>query len=295
MKGLEGQEMKGGLRGHREHPRQFQGKKYVYPVLSRRSKGVSIGVNLCPEKLCNFNCLYCQVQRTGKVVETGKGIVLDVLEGELNEVVDLVQNGELYNYAPFDEAPEHLRRLNDIALSGDGEPTAAKEFTAVCQVCAKVRQQKQLDQVKIILITNASLLHKEEVQRGLEVLDHNGGEIWAKLDAGNEAYFRFINQSEISYDLILDNIFRVSRERPIVIQTLFVRFEGERVPRREVEDYADRLGEIISRGGKISLVQLHTVARAPREARVSSLSTEELKQISEEIHSRVNIPIEIYS
>ncbi|MEX0791938.1 MAG: radical SAM protein, partial [Pirellulaceae bacterium] len=48
---------------HTQHERGFEANKFVYPVLSRRSKGISLGVNLNPDKRCNFDCIYCQVDR----------------------------------------------------------------------------------------------------------------------------------------------------------------------------------------------------------------------------------------
>lgn len=283
-----------GLSAHRQHPRHFQGREYVYPVLSRRSRGISIGVNICPEQVCNFNCLYCQVRRGQGERSAAEGVELKRLERELGEVIKLLQSGELYQDESFAAVPGQLRRLNDIALSGDGEPTAAKEFTDVCRVCARVKEGAGLEAVKLVLITNASLLHKPMVQEGLAVLDDHGGEIWAKLDAGNEAYFRFINQTEIPYSLIVDNITVTARKRPVVIQSLFVRVDGKRVGEKEIADYADRLGEILERGGKISLVQLHTVAREPRDRRVSALSNKELEDIADEIRGRAAVRLEIF-
>ena len=49
---------------HTQHERRFEANRFVYPVLSRRSKGLSLGVNLNPDKVCNFDCIYCQVDRT---------------------------------------------------------------------------------------------------------------------------------------------------------------------------------------------------------------------------------------
>jgi len=224
----------------------------------------------------------------------GRGGRAEKAGEELGEVIKLLQSGELYQEEAFAGVPGHLRRLNDIALSGDGEPTAAKEFTDVCRVCARLKEGAGLKAVKLVLITNASLLHKTMVQEGLAVLDGHEGEIWAKLDAGNEAYFRFINQTEIQYSLILDNITVTAKKRPVVIQSLFVRVDGKRVGEKEIADYADRLGEILERGGKISLVQLHTVAREPRDMRVSALSNKELEDIADEIRDRSAVRLEIF-
>src|ERR1041384_5902109 len=46
-----------------QHSRSWRENRYVYPVVSRRSKGLSIGVNLNPDKVCNFDCIYCCVDR----------------------------------------------------------------------------------------------------------------------------------------------------------------------------------------------------------------------------------------
>ncbi|GHV16314.1 hypothetical protein AGMMS49938_16200 [Fibrobacterales bacterium] len=46
-----------------DHSRTFSDFRFVYPVISRRAKGLSIGVNCTPNKTCNFNCIYCQVDR----------------------------------------------------------------------------------------------------------------------------------------------------------------------------------------------------------------------------------------
>src|SRR5260221_294117 len=63
----------------RRHPRAYGKNFYVYPVLSRRARGISIGVNLNPDKVCNFDCIYCQVDRTTP------GAVRDVDEARLTE------------------------------------------------------------------------------------------------------------------------------------------------------------------------------------------------------------------
>ncbi len=73
-------------------------------------------------------------------------------------------------------------------------------------VCAEVRLRHRLDDVKLVLITNASLLHRWNVLPGLEILDQNNGEIWAKLDAGTEDYYRQVARSAVPWQQILDNL-----------------------------------------------------------------------------------------
>ena len=191
-------------------------------MLSRRAGGISIGVNLNIDKICNFHCIYCQVDR-GEVVEK-VFVNLPRLRDELDRMIELVTSGRLFAEEPFRHTPEALRRLNDIALSGDGEPTTYTNFADVVGLCAEVRQRHRLDQLKLVLITNASMFHREAVPRALEVLDANNGEIWAKLDAGTEAYYRRGGRARcVSFRRILDNLLLAARARPIVIQSLFMR------------------------------------------------------------------------
>src|SRR5947199_7857058 len=79
---------------HTEHPRLFQTNRFVYPVLSRRSRGISIGINLNPDKVCNFDCVYCQVDRRSTALT--RFVETDRLLAELERTLDLVTSGELY-------------------------------------------------------------------------------------------------------------------------------------------------------------------------------------------------------
>src|SRR6185437_13630138 len=178
---------------HTQHQRSFEANRFVYPVLSRRSGGISIGVNLNPDKVCNFDCIYCQVDRV-RQSET-RFVDLAGLLAELESMLRLVTSGELYQYEKFAATPEHLRRLNDIAFSGDGEPTTYRNFDEIVAQCAEIKRRLGLDQVKMVLITNASMFHRPHVVRGLEILDANQGEIWAKLDAGTDAYYQLIERT----------------------------------------------------------------------------------------------------
>src|SRR5437899_6235855 len=97
---------------HRDHRRTFQENLYVYAVVSRRSKGVSIGINLNPDKLCNFDCVYCQVDRT--TPGPTSAVEVQRFREELSDMLDLVTGGGLLEMEPFRGTPEALRRLNDI-------------------------------------------------------------------------------------------------------------------------------------------------------------------------------------
>ena len=271
------------------HLRTFAGNCYVYPVLSRRAGGISIGVNLNLDQICNFHCIYCQVDHN-KPLETDL-VDLIRLADELDRTVELVTSGRIFEGPQFRNTPLPLRRLNDIAFSGDGEPTSFANFGRAVEVCAEVRRRHALNDVKLVLITNASLLHRPKVRQALTTLDANGGEIWAKLDAGTEDYYRLVARSAVPWRQILDNLREAAIVRPIVIQSLFMRIHDQPPSSEELEAYCDRLKEILAGGGRIKLVQVHTVARKPAEPWVAALGNAEVDAIAEQVRRRTNLPV----
>jgi wyosine [tRNA(Phe)-imidazoG37] synthetase (radical SAM superfamily) len=274
------------------HERTFQNFRFVYPVLSRRAHGLSLGVNLNPDKVCNFDCIYCQVDRTTSAettfVETRQ--LLDELDIGLRMVV----SGDIYHTTKFQNMPPALRRLNDIAFSGDGEPTTYRNFDELMAECAEIKRRHRLDDVKMVLITNASMFHREHVQRGLKTLDENNGEIWAKLEAGTEEYFKLVDRTTIPFQQILDNITTAAQVRPLVIQALFMRVNGEPPTPAELNAFCDRLNEITSAGGKIKLVQVYTVARRPAESFVAPLSDAEVDALTDLVRQRTGLTATAY-
>ena len=183
------------IKAHLDHRRSWQAFDYCYPVISRRSRGLSLGVNLNPDQACNFDCVYCEVDRT--VPPRRRDLDLDQLERELAVLLELAGSGEIYDAPPFDSARPEQRRLNDIAFSGDGEPTTAATFAEAVARVANLKAARGLSAVKLVLITDATRLQAPEVVQGLDTLMANQGEIWAKLDAGTEPYYREICRSKV--------------------------------------------------------------------------------------------------
>ena len=276
------------------HPRSFEDSRFVYPVVSRRAGGVSIGVNLNPEKYCNFDCVYCQVDRTLRGGPVLRKIDLPQLSSELDEMVELAVTGRLFEGTRFSTTPTEFRRLNDIAMSGDGEPTASPIFDEVVQLCADIRSRRGLDQVKIVLITNATLLQRERVRNALEVLDTNNGEIWGKLDAGTEEYYQMIDRSKVKLAEVMENLLVTARKRPIVIQSLFMRLNDEPPSLAEQNAYCDRLCDIVAGGGQIKFVQIHTIARHPAESSASPLQNAEVDALAELVKQRTGLAVAAY-
>ncbi len=278
-----------------DHRRQWRDCLYVYPVISRRSRGMSIGVNLNPAMKCNFNCVYCQIDRSA---DRGLTTVdTDTLADELERVMAEAVSGRIWDDPKFSSTPPHMRRINDIAFSGDGEPTCLPAFDKAVRIAAKVKTRHKAGQVKLVVITNASQFHRAQFRRALPVLDANNGEIWAKLDAGDEGTFRRINRPRpgISLKLILENIISVAREREIVIQSLFFSMSGRRPDAEQINAYCGRINEILALGGRIKLIQVHTVARPPAESYVAPLADTELDAVAAHIRTACpSVTVEVF-
>jgi wyosine [tRNA(Phe)-imidazoG37] synthetase (radical SAM superfamily) len=275
-----------------DHRRSYRENRFVYPVLSRRSQGLSIGINLNPDRICNFDCIYCQVDRRS-TAET-RFVEIDQLIDELDAMLQLVTGGAIYDDEPFSGVAGQLRRLNDIAFSGDGEPTTYRNFDEIVQRVAAIKTRHTLEDVKMVLITNASMFHRPAVQRGLELLDSNNGEVWAKLDAGTEDYYQLIERTKIPFRQVLDNITAAAQLRPLVIQSLFMQVHNEPPSSNEIDEFCNRLSDICNCGGRIKLVQVYTVARPPAESYVAPLSDAQVDAIAERVRTQSGLPADVY-
>ena len=281
------------IKAHLDHRRVWRDFDYCYPVISRRSRGVSLGVNLNPDKVCNFDCVYCEVDRL--TPSKRSDLDLDVLEQELGLLLDLATSGEIYAIPPFDTARPEQRRLNDIAFSGDGEPTTARDFAEAVARVAAMKRARGLDLVKLVLITDSSRLQAPDVLGGLDTLMANQGEIWAKLDAGTEAFYREICRSQVPFQRILDNLLATARRWPIIIQTLFLEWQGQGPSEAELEAYARRLEAIQAQGGQLRGLQIYTVARPTPEPEARPLGRLPMDAIAASLRGRLpGLPVDVY-
>jgi wyosine [tRNA(Phe)-imidazoG37] synthetase (radical SAM superfamily) len=277
---------------YRRHDRRWADNLYVYAVVSRRSHGISIGINLNPGKECNFNCVYCQVNRREE--PRVRKVDLETLAVELDAVLRAAAAGFLYETAPFNAVAPSARQVRDIAFSGDGEPTTYPRFREAVEIAAAARTRFGLADTKIVLITDAAYLARPTVREALAVLDANNGEIWAKLDAGTSEYFQLIDRPNVSLQQVLANILDAARTRPVVIQTLFMRVDGQPVPDAEVDAYCERLNELRVNGAAIKGIQLYTIARTPSESSVAPLADAALDRIADRVRSKVPVEVETF-
>ena len=275
-----------------DHSRQFADFTFVYPVISRRSQGLSLGINLNPDKICNFDCIYCEVDR--KIPGTVSRVDLNQMRDELIAMVRFAKDGGLAKEPKFDEVPWLTRHIRDIAFSGDGEPTLINNFADCVQAVAEVKSTEGLTRTKIVLVTDTAGLDKKDVKHGLEIMDANNGEVWGKLDAGTETYFKLINRTSIRFERILKNLLETAKARPIIIQSLFLRVYDQPIPTAELEAYCDRLNELVRAGGQIKEVHAYTLARPAPEAYVAKLDPKELNAIADNIRENTGMRVLVF-
>ena len=226
--------------------------KYIFgPVFSRRL-GLSLGVDLVPHKVCSMDCLYCEVgPTTEKTLERAEYVPLSGVIGELKEYL---------SFKP---------QLDYITFSGYGEPTL---FSRLGELVDFLKDNYPYP---LALLTNASLLHRDEVLKDLERVDL----ILPSLDAGSEEVFRKLNQPAegLTLERVVEGIGRAVRELPakVWVETLFVKGVNDS------EEEVERIGELIHQL-KPDKWQLNTVARPPAYG-VEGLSFEELHQIAQRV------------
>ena len=281
-----------------DHNRSFQQFHYVYPVISRRSKGLSIGINLNPDKVCNFNCIYCEVDRNHCNHKNSQNILsLDILKQELESLLIAAQNGQLAKDEKFADTGDLTYHIKDIAFSGDGEPTLSLFFPETVEIAVHLKQKFNLTQTKLVLITNATCLHRLNIQDILPYFFKNQGEIWAKLDAGTEDYYRKINQSKVPFVRVLENLKQAAQSFPIYIQTMFLKLNGDVMSSEEILAYCKRL-KWLAAGGNILGIQAYTIARrtfGTKEGdKLSPLTKAELEAVGETINKQTGLSVECF-
>ena len=267
------------------HPRLYRDNRYVYPVLSRRAHGVSIGINLNPDKICNFDCIYCQVDRTTPpaVREVDEARLFD----ELRDTLRQARSGALFEREEFRSLGPPEREIRDVTFAGDGEPPSYPNFAGVVRETIRIKKDEGFASLPINLLTNATLIDRPRVQEGMRLIDADGGAHWLKLDAGTEEYYRLVERTTIPFARVLANIEAAAKERPVVIQSLFQRIRDEGPSREEIDAWCGRLAAIVNGGGRIRLVQVYTVARPPAESYVTPLSDSEVDAIASEARRRL--------
>lgn len=271
-----------------DHRRDSAGLLYVYPVVSRRAGGVSVGINLNPNNACNWACVYCQVddlRRGGP-----PPIDLGRLEAELAGFLDSALHGDFMRR----EVPEGARRVVDVAFSGNGEPTSAAEFAEAVACVGRVLGRCGLaGKLPVRLITNGSLLHRPQVQEGIRRLAALGGEVWFKLDRAVAEEVAAINGVPLAPDRMAHQLARCATLAPTWVQTCWFALDSEAPSEDSVAAYCRLLKPLAGRLAGIHLYGLARPSRQPAAARLSRLSEAELRHFAARVEKETGIPVSV--
>jgi wyosine [tRNA(Phe)-imidazoG37] synthetase (radical SAM superfamily) len=251
---------------------------------------VSIGINLSTNDACNWRCIYCQVPGLSR--GSAPPVNLSLLERELRGFLREVVEGDFMAL----RVPPEARRLNDIALSGNGEPTSAREFAAVVGSIGRAMADFDLvGRIKLVLITNGSLVHQARVQAGLAQMANLNGEVWFKLDRATDAGIRAVNSTRTTMEKVLRNLRTAAALCPTWVQTCLFALDGNPPPELELQAYLDCLAALQREGVPLRGVLLYGVARQsyqPEAPRISQLSETWLEAFSERIKT-LGLPVTV--
>jgi len=265
-----------------DHSRNSAGLNYIYPVISRRAGGLSIGINLNTNNACNWRCIYCQVPG----LQRGKSSAIDFdrLAQELRNFLTAILHGDFYSCHNI--PPEH-RNIRDIAISGNGEPTSVEEFDRIVELIGCITDELGLlDHIKLVLITNGSLMQRSTVQNAITHLSTLNGEVWFKLDSATNVGIRYINNVNLSIEKVRKNLEAVTKLCPTWIQTCVFGLDGKPPSDRECESYVEFLADVMQRGFLLQGVLLYGIARPstqPEAKRLTRLPADWLEQYAAQI------------
>ncbi|HXZ97030.1 MAG TPA: radical SAM protein [Burkholderiales bacterium] len=266
-----------------DHSREAAGLTYVYPVISRRAGGVSVGINLNPNNACNWRCIYCQVPNLKR--GAAPAIDLQKLDSELRGFLRELLVGDFMESKVRPEA----RRLNDIAISGNGEPTSSMQFAEVVDLIAKVIDDCGLkNKIKLVLITNGSLMHRATVEKGLLKMKNINGEVWFKLDSATAAGTRRINGVQRTPEKTLQDLRIAVSLCPTWLQTCVFALDGKPPSSAERAAYLNFISDLKQNKVQVEGVLLYGLARPsmqPEAPRLSALPKEWLDEFAHAIRS----------
>jgi wyosine [tRNA(Phe)-imidazoG37] synthetase (radical SAM superfamily) len=237
------------------------------PVISRRL-GVSLGINLLPntQKLCNFNCIYCECGWNPDVKK--KGTIPKVQE-VVNHLEAKLQDMKLKN-----------EKLDVITFAGNGEPTMHPYFEKIIESTIALRN-KYFPEVKIAVLSNATLVHKTEIFDALNLIDMN----ILKIDSAFEETCRLLNQPAGYYSIneIVTNLQKFKGK--LIIQTMFIKgtYKGilfDNTTKKEIEAWLEIVKKISP-----SHVMIYTIARDTPADGIEKISSEELLKIAALVES----------
>jgi wyosine [tRNA(Phe)-imidazoG37] synthetase (radical SAM superfamily) len=271
--------------------RDYQGRHWVYTQLSGQTRGLSVGVNLSPDGVCDYRCRYC---RTAGQSDLGP-IPVDggELARELEETLESIRTGHAFNQPAYRRYPAEWRTLSQVMLSGEGEPTLCPNFVEVVEKLIHARARGRYPFFKLVLETNGSGLDRSEVREGLDLFTAQD-EVWVKLDAGTEDRFRLVAGVDLPFQGVLARILSLARQRPVVIHSLFASVAGVPPCRSEISAYLRCLTELRDQGAMLQRVQIYSVTHYGTASDFSHLPLSSLSEIARQVRREVGVEAEVF-
>ena len=255
----------------------------VYPVYSRRSAGLSIGINLFTDKKsCQFDCPYCEVFPFSSNAEFS----LEQLEDDLRRVISGAQKQNAI--------------IKDVCFSGNGEPTLSPAFPDALKLAEDIRAQTA-PSARLVVITNgAGLLQSRIFSLLKEYALLPTTDIWLKVDAGTQYWYNKINRCAIPFEKLIAVIKEFVSCAVVTIQTMLCAINNEQPSEAEKQAWESLVCELAQRDGNIRKVQLYGKARSsPEDPLASQLAEGYLEERAESlrnlfINKKILVPVEVY-
>lgn len=265
------------------HDRLSEYDRLVYPVVSRRAEGLSLGINVNPNKKCTFNCVYCQVDRSIEIDSLSPN--LKQIDEELNEWLNnIYENCGLYKG----------HSLKDISIAGDGEPTTFSQLPELIENIIKTKKKYHFDQCKIVIFTNGTRIAHQNILGILPDLYANQGEIWFKLDYWDDKSLKQINRSKMSAEKLIENLILVGRQFPLVLQSCFFSWQDQVYQDDLYENYINLVKKLLKEGVQIKFIQAYTLARKPSEMAAKPWKDIELDKLCSHLNKELPVQIKKY-
>jgi wyosine [tRNA(Phe)-imidazoG37] synthetase (radical SAM superfamily) len=257
------------------HNRNVAGLKYVYPVISRRAGGLSIGINFNPNNACNWRCIYCQVPELQR--SNAPEMDFALLEQELRFFMDYVQHGDFFEQ--FNVEIDQ-RVIKDIAISGNGEPTSLIDFDKAVHLIGEVATDSGVFPAsKFVLISNGSLVHQATIREGLAELSRYNGELWFKLDSATEQGRKLINNTGQSQQKLLEHLKIAASLCSTKLQTCMLHYQ-QAWSDSEKQAYLALLQELRASKIKLQEIMLYSVARQSFQAEADELERMDIEEMN---------------
>lgn len=238
--------------------------KHIFGPVPSRRLGSSLGVDIIPFKTCSYDCIYCQLSQTSvyKTTERKEYIDSQSVISELSAVLS--------------EFEDPKSSVDYITFSGSGEPTLNSAIGKM------IDEIKTLTEVPVAILTNGSLLYREDVRKDLANVEL----VIPSLDAVTPQVFERINRPAPNLDIekIIDGISKFSESFDGELYMEIMLVKGINDHQTELDKMAERIVKL-----DVDKIQLNTVIRPPNEEYALPIDEEEMQKIKEKLGPKAEI------